>query len=220
MSYQWQGLWQSTRLTQPTQQGRQTHRGEGVWQSPPAVPVLSRGRHLHPRDGACLMEYVSFLTGSPFTDTPACTDRLVAIVAILANDNVTEARRAELARYAPALAAADPRSARDRAVTLIAVLDAAARFSGSGEVMRLRRRAERRLARLTRDPDRTAWRTRLDELLWLPGTARRSVETAVAALTPLPPRHRDTALLAMLDAALTPQAALGEVHARSYAAVS
>jgi len=150
------------------------------------------------------MEYVSFLTGSPFTDTPACTDRLVAIVAILANDNITEARRAELVRYAPALAAAGPRSARDRAVTLIAVLDIAARFSGSGEVARLRRRAERRLGRLTRDPERRAWRTRLDEALWLPGTARRSVESAVAALSPLSPDHRDRALLAMLNAALTP----------------
>lgn len=213
MSYQWQGLWQPARLRQPTQ-----HQDP---RSPDSAPILSRGRHLHPRDGACLMEYVSFLTGSPFTDTPACTDRLVAIVAILANDNVTAARRAELVRYAPALAAAGPRSARDRAVTLIAVLDAAARFSGSGEVARLRRRAERRLVRLTRDPERTAWRTRLDELMWLPGTARRSVETAVAALSPLAPEHRDKVLLTMLKAALaSDETAPRGRAARNYAVVS
>ncbi|WP_436789841.1 hypothetical protein [Yinghuangia sp. YIM S10712] len=188
MSYQWQGPWQPMR---PSDE-----------QPPHSAPVLGRGRHLNPRDGACLMEYVSFLSGGPFTDTPACTDRLVAIVAILANDNVAGPRRRELIRYAPALAAAGPRTDRERVMTLIAVLDVAARYSGSTEITRLRRRAERRLVRLTRRPGRTGWKARLDEAVWLPGTARRSLESAVAALAVLPPDHRDKALIAMLDAAL------------------
>jgi hypothetical protein len=45
---------------------------------PERLPQLRPGWHLGPDDGACLMEYVSVLAGVPFTDSPRCTDSLLA----------------------------------------------------------------------------------------------------------------------------------------------
>jgi len=41
--------------------------------APDFLPVLSHGSHTSPKEGACVMEYVSVLAGEPWTDRPACT---------------------------------------------------------------------------------------------------------------------------------------------------
>src|SRR5690349_23921158 len=70
---------------------------------PPVMPVLGRGKHRTPREGACLMEYVSVLAGSDFTDRPRCTAPAVARLARCVNDVVSTAGREQLAHRAPAL---------------------------------------------------------------------------------------------------------------------
>ncbi|WP_406277309.1 hypothetical protein [Embleya sp. NBC_00896] len=173
-------------------------------EAPAAAPVLSRGMHMHPRDGACLMEYVSLLAGAPFSDTPACTDRLVALVAILANDNVEAPRRGEFIAYASALASCAPRTPEQRAATLEAVLEVAMRHSGDAGLARRRRHAERRRTRLAGRPARTGMVARTGACLWLSGPARRCLEYAVAVVAELPADRRDATLLAILEAAIAP----------------
>ncbi|MDI2124996.1 hypothetical protein [Yinghuangia seranimata] len=173
-------------------------------EAPAAASALSRGMHVHPQDGACLMEYVSLVAGVPFSDTPACTDRLVAMVAILANDNVEGARRGGLVAYASALESCPPRTAEQRAATLVAVLEVAMRFSGDAGLARRRRHAERRRAHLAGRPEGTGLAARTRARLWLSGPARQSLEYAVAVVAKLPADRRDATLLAMLEAAITP----------------
>ncbi|WP_060572293.1 MULTISPECIES: hypothetical protein [unclassified Pseudonocardia] len=54
------------------------------------------------------MEYVSVLTGGPFTDHPACTHWALAALARIINDQVDDDTRAMLAHRAPALARYGP----------------------------------------------------------------------------------------------------------------
>lgn len=61
------------------------------------LPVLSCGKHSDPRDGACLMEYVSVLAGEKFSDHPRCTGRLLAHLARMVNDATSGAGRPTLA---------------------------------------------------------------------------------------------------------------------------
>lgn len=87
--------------------------GKGV---PDGLPVISRGSHLRPEDGACVMEYVSVLTGSQFSDHPRCTHRALATLARAVNDCIRDPeRRNSLALLAPSLAEV---GGRDREVTL------------------------------------------------------------------------------------------------------
>jgi hypothetical protein len=73
---------------------------------PDAMPVLTRGKHKRPRNGACLMEYVSVLAGGPFTDAPACTDPTLAIIARSVNDYSGDEMRQRLALLASDLSVA------------------------------------------------------------------------------------------------------------------
>jgi hypothetical protein len=72
------------------------------------MPVLTRGKHRRPRDGACLMEYVSVLAGGPFTDAPRCTDETLAAVARAVNDYSGDTNRQRLAILASDLTTAGP----------------------------------------------------------------------------------------------------------------
>lgn len=76
--------------------------------APDAMPVLSRGKHRKPRDGACLMEYVSFLSGGPFSDAPACTDETLAVIARAVNDYSGDDQRQRLAILASDLTTCGP----------------------------------------------------------------------------------------------------------------
>jgi len=75
---------------------------------PDAMPVLSRGRHRRPRQGACLMEYVSFLAGERFSDSPECTDPTLAVIARAVNDYSRDGARQRLALLASELTTLGP----------------------------------------------------------------------------------------------------------------
>jgi hypothetical protein len=68
--------------------------------TPTALPILAAGRHRSPRHGACLMEYTSVLAGERFSDSPRCTDPVLAAVARAVNDYSTDAARQRIAPYA------------------------------------------------------------------------------------------------------------------------
>jgi len=70
---------------------------------PTGLSALSRGRHRDPTDGACLMEYTAFLAGEPHTDQPASVHPILAAIARVTNDALTDAERAALAPLAPRL---------------------------------------------------------------------------------------------------------------------
>jgi len=70
---------------------------------PDALPVLAVGRHRDPRDGGCLMEWVSLLAGERWSDHPACTHPLLAHLARLVNDRVSDASRPALMHLLPML---------------------------------------------------------------------------------------------------------------------
>ena len=67
---------------------------------PTALPILAAGRHRSPRHGACLMEYTSVLAGERFSDSPKCTDPVLAAVARAVNDYSTDDARQRIAPYA------------------------------------------------------------------------------------------------------------------------
>jgi hypothetical protein len=72
-------------------------------QPPDIFPILSRGKHRNPRRGACFMEMASFLAGERWSDQPACTHPLLAAVARLVNDNISDAGRQKLVALIPSV---------------------------------------------------------------------------------------------------------------------
>lgn len=88
---------------------------------PEFMPVLSHGSHKTPAEGACVMEYVSFLAGEDWTDAPECADIVLTAVAQVANDNLTDSNRQQMLPYLPILlnsATVAPRSAEEAAHVL------------------------------------------------------------------------------------------------------
>lgn len=81
---------------------------------PDSMPVLTRGKHRRPRQGACLMEYVSVLSGGPFSDAPECTDRTLAAIARAVNDYSGDEMRQRLALLASDLTVAGPLELSDQ----------------------------------------------------------------------------------------------------------
>lgn len=65
------------------------------------LPLLSRGKHRRPRDGACLMEYASYLAGQRWSDHPVCTHPLVGELARQVNDFTSDQARQALAEFVP-----------------------------------------------------------------------------------------------------------------------
>lgn len=75
-----------------------------VGRRPDGLPMLDRGGHHSPDQGACLMEYVSVLAGTRFSDHPRCTHPALAQLARVVNDEVVDpAARSRLAVLAPDL---------------------------------------------------------------------------------------------------------------------
>lgn len=70
---------------------------------PESMPVLSRGKHRNPRRGACFMEMASYLAGERWSDHPACTHPLLAQLARLVNDNVSDSARPQIAPLIPSV---------------------------------------------------------------------------------------------------------------------
>lgn len=76
------------------------------------LPLLGRGKHRNPRKGACFMELASYLAGERWSDSPACTHRMLAHMARLVNDFTDDASRPQLAPLIPSvigLQSDDPR---------------------------------------------------------------------------------------------------------------
>lgn len=71
--------------------------------TPELLPILSRGKHRNPRRGACFMEMASFLAGERWSDHPSCTHPLLAQLARLVNDTVTDPARAGLVPLIPSV---------------------------------------------------------------------------------------------------------------------
>lgn len=67
------------------------------------LPLLSRGKHRKPRNGACVMEFASYLAGEKWSDHPACTHPLVSELARQVNDFSSDEARQTLAELAPTL---------------------------------------------------------------------------------------------------------------------
>ena len=70
---------------------------------PEQLPILSRGKHRNPRKGACFMELASYLAGEEWSDHPACTHPLLAVVAREVNDHTSDAARPRLAVLIPSV---------------------------------------------------------------------------------------------------------------------
>jgi len=71
--------------------------------APELMPVLSRGKHRNPRRGACFMEMASFLAGERWSDHPACTHPLLAELARLVNDSLSDRLRPGLNPLIPSV---------------------------------------------------------------------------------------------------------------------
>lgn len=63
---------------------------------PDLMPVLSKGAHSGPKDGACVMEMVSYLAGEVWSDSPACTHPVLASMARSVNDRLPDSERHRL----------------------------------------------------------------------------------------------------------------------------
>jgi hypothetical protein len=68
---------------------------------PDVVPVLSSGKHRNPRKGACFMEMASYLAGERWSDHPSCTHPLLASLARLVNDSLTDHDRPRIVGLIP-----------------------------------------------------------------------------------------------------------------------
>lgn len=76
------------------------------------MPILSAGRHRTPKQGACFMEFASYLAGEKWSDHPACTHPVLAALARDVNDLASDATRSTFARLIPrvvGLTSDDPR---------------------------------------------------------------------------------------------------------------
>ena len=71
--------------------------------TPELIPVLSRGKHRNARRGACFMEMASFLAGERWSDHPSCTHPLLAGLARLVNDTVSDPYRPRLVPLIPSV---------------------------------------------------------------------------------------------------------------------
>ena len=71
--------------------------------TPELVPVLSRGKHRNARRGACFMEMASVLAGERWSDHPSGTHPLLAGLARLVNDTVSDPWRPKLIPLIPSV---------------------------------------------------------------------------------------------------------------------
>jgi len=88
--------------------GPPSRSGTGFAASPDGMPVLARGKHRSPRQGACFMEFASYLAGERWSDRPACTDPALAALARLVNDWTGDDARGRLAPLIPSVVGLRP----------------------------------------------------------------------------------------------------------------
>jgi hypothetical protein len=68
---------------------------------PDFIPVLGHGGHYNPKDGACVMEMVSFIAGEKWSDRPDCVDEGIQEIARNVNDFVSDDNRQVIADMIP-----------------------------------------------------------------------------------------------------------------------
>lgn len=170
---------------------------------PERRPQLRAGWHLGPDDGTCLMEHVSQLAGVKFTDTPRCTDPLLAALAQLVNDAVSDRTRPQLLRFAHQLAGR-PRGGRGSAPAIVlAVLEPALEHSSRKRHLRRHQARARRRVAATRDGRSSDVLGRLVDEVYRRGPARHALMSAVrAAAETQPDSARDRLLNSMLETAI------------------
>jgi hypothetical protein len=65
--------------------------------TPQFMPILGRGNHdAGPEEGACFMEFASYLAGEEWSDHPRCAHPLLAAVSITVNDHISDDQRQRL----------------------------------------------------------------------------------------------------------------------------
>jgi hypothetical protein len=118
--------------------------------SPDGLPMLDRGAHRSPERGACLMEYVSVLAGTRFSDHPSCTHPALAQLARVVNDEIVDpAARSRLAVLAPDLIGTRSRDPRITLTVMACCLRAALAVRPQGrDLEQALRRIETQLSRL------------------------------------------------------------------------
>lgn len=90
---------------------------------PGLVPTLAAGRHRTARQGACFMEFASYLAGERWSDRPPCTDPTLALLARAVNDTLPDRRRGELVLDVPRVVGL---RGDDRVIALLVAARAAA----------------------------------------------------------------------------------------------
>jgi len=187
--------------------GRVLLDGQPVKGAPDGLPVLGRGSHLRPKDGACVMEYVSVLTDRRFSDHPRCTHRALAMLARAVNDCIHDPeQRNSLAVRAPSLAEV---GGHDGEVTLRvteACLRAAAEAGApSASLSRQLSRVQAQL-RALRPAGTTAGRAGWTRIVLSIASAENQVASAFwvfrERIRHLPVTEQDRLLVALLDKAI------------------
>jgi hypothetical protein len=84
-----------------------TAEGAAPRQLPAGLPLLGRGAHRDPAAGACLMEATALLAGEPQTDRPVSVHPVLAALARVVNDAVSDAARPALLAHAPTMIGTD-----------------------------------------------------------------------------------------------------------------
>jgi hypothetical protein len=161
---------------------------------------LTAGTHLAPEDGTCLMEAVSTVTGDRWTDAPLSTHPLLAHLARLVNDAVSDDLRDDLAAFIPDLIDTNSSDPFVHARLAEACTSYALTLDDSPSLRRLRRSAQRHLGEPWQP--RTRSTVRLDAVRrWAfeHGTARRAVEASVVHCA----KCGDDELIGLLAAAVT-----------------
>jgi hypothetical protein len=172
--------------------------------TPPSPPRLALGTHLTPDQGACLMEWVSTLAGEPWSDAPATTHPLLAHLARLVNDAMTQSGRQRLVPLGPRLAnltSTDP-AVTERLVVLVSGY--ALKVRPSPVLLWWERTARRHLRRAVTEPPAGGTRRallKLSQRAFRHGPAYRAIEAAVAALRGT--ASGDDHLLTVLEHAIT-----------------
>ncbi|HWR84586.1 MAG TPA: hypothetical protein VN200_01190 [Rhodoglobus sp.] len=159
--------------------------------TPSLLPILSAGRHRSPRQGACFMEFASYLAGERWSDHPACTHPLLAALARDVNDLTSDRRRD---RLMPLVHRVIGLNGDDPRIAIAVAIRAAAHALPIASMERQRALATGLLA-LGADTDavRDAFATTPDSERW----AR-----AYLARTPARPRNTERAAYAMVHTAV------------------
>lgn len=172
---------------------------------PDQLPLLTRGWHRGPEDGACVMEYVSVLAGSRFTDHPRCTPPALAALARLVNDRIVDdGVRSKLALLAPDLIGIRAQPGTTQYIIASCLVTAAARQPVPHQATQ--RRLARTCARMRRLERGGRW-TRIWlqcwELLNPPNiTVSSAFQSVLEQLRGLTQRQRDEQLAELLRTAV------------------